>query len=113
MNVPLIVIKASREGLGLYTPVRLTGLHIMYEAETEDGDILMFAPEELGAHPGCADPYECFMQIYRKGHVSDCSRCEEQNKLQLEHIDKLMKLIKVFMVYLKLVVKEAIEGVYQ
>jgi hypothetical protein len=112
LNVPLIVIKANNTGLGYYTPVKLTGLRLMLEAETKDGDVLLFAPEELGAHPGCDDPFGCYLQVYTQGKYNDCSRCEDKNELQIQYIKRLKDMLKAFMDYLEKVVKEAIKGVY-
>lgn len=112
MNVPLIVIKANLNGLGFYTPVRLTGLKLMLEVETKTGDVLLFAPEELGAHPGCEDPMGCYLKVYTLGKYNDCFKCEEKNEPQIEYIIKLKDMLKAFMEDLETVIKEAIKGVY-
>lgn len=112
MKIPLIIINTTTDGLGLYTPVNLTGLKLMYEVETPKGDFLLLAPEEVAPHPGCYDPYECYLKVYSHGKLSTCSICGGKNTLQINHVNKIKKLLVSFTEWLVKRLEEATEGVY-
>lgn len=113
MNIPLIVIKANDNGLGFYTPVKLTGLKLMLEVETNGGEVLLFAPEELGPHTGCDDPFGCYMKVYTMGKYNDCSKCDQLFKEQVIFINKIMEYIKAWWGYLEDNLKKIVEEIYK
>lgn len=111
MNVPLIVIKTSTDGLGLFTQVKLTGLRLVLEVEKEGGELLSLAPEDLAPHPGCADILGC-CKLSLDGKAIECQKCEERNKLQLHYIGQVLKCLDNRLEWLRRTLENITEGVF-
>lgn len=112
MKVPLIVIKTSTDGLGLFTPVKLTGLRLVLEVEKEGGEPLFLAPEDLAPHPGCADPLGCFGELYRMGKKNECPKCDQRNELQQTYIRQVLECLESRLEWLRRILEHITEDVF-
>ena len=112
MNIPLIVIKTTTDGLGLFTPVNLKGLRLVLEAETKDGDVLLLGPEDVAPHPGCDDPLACFLMVYSHGKYPDCGTCGDYNQLQQTFIVKVFDCLEATLEALRVLLDKMTKGVF-
>lgn len=115
MQIPLIIVKTNAnnpEGLGIHTPIVLTGLSFIFEARTKDGDLLVLAPEDVAPHPGCKDPMGCYMQRFTMGRENDCSVCMNKNLDQIAVIALVFGCITALKKGLLTLLEKMTEGMF-